>query len=49
MNAELKTYLATIGAIGGKNGRGASKRRSPEHYKRMAELRRAKRLQAKPA
>lgn len=44
----VKEYLASIGRRGGSSGTGAKKRRSPEHYKRMAEIRKAKRKAKKP-
>ena len=33
---EITRYLAEIGSQGGKNGTGAKKRRSTEHYQGMA-------------
>lgn len=39
----VKAYLAEIGRKGGASGTGDRKRRSPEHYKRMAAARKAKR------
>ena len=39
----IKEYLANIGKRGGKSGRGTKKRRSREHYQRMAKLSHAKR------
>ena len=36
-------YLAEIGARGGSKGTGASKRRSPAHYARLARIRAEKR------
>lgn len=42
---EVREYLASIGAEGGKKGGKASgprKRRSPEHYAKMVAARRAK-------
>lgn len=42
----VSDYMAQIGAEGGKKGgtaKGKRKRRSPEHYQRMVEARRAKR------
>jgi hypothetical protein len=42
MNA-IKAYLSAIGARGGASGKGASKRRSKEHYQRAALAMHAKR------
>jgi hypothetical protein len=42
MVANIKNYMAGIGQKGGKNGTGDSKRRSPDHYKKMVEIRNAK-------
>lgn len=45
----VREYMAAIGAAGGAKGGkagGQRKRRSPEHYQRMADARRAKRLAA---
>jgi hypothetical protein len=42
----VSDYMARIGAEGGKKGgaaKGKRKARSPEHYKRMVEARKAKR------
>lgn len=39
----VKAYLAEIGRKGGAAGTGARKCRSPEHYKKMAAARKAKR------
>lgn len=39
MAKQPSKYLAEIGRKGGAAGRGAAKRRSPEHYRRMVELR----------
>lgn len=39
-----KQYMADIGRKGGANGTGESKRRSPEHYRRLAKLGVAARL-----
>jgi hypothetical protein len=36
----VSTYMAVIGAKGGKNGKGASKVRSAAHYRRMVAIRR---------
>lgn len=44
---EVKKYLSKIGEKGGSAGRGASKRRSPEHYAKMVEARKKKREQRK--
>ena len=44
--AAVSAYLASIGAKGGKAS-GDAKRRSPEHYKRLAEIRKAKRSKRK--
>jgi general stress protein YciG len=38
----VKKYLSDIGRKGGLSGRGASKRRDPEHYRKMVEARRKK-------
>lgn len=50
-NAELEERLqelekpirseaaAALGSMGGKSGRGTAKRRSPEHYQRLAKIR----------
>lgn len=39
--ASVKDYLAKIGSKGGKT-KGPSKARSPEHYKRLAAMKRKK-------
>lgn len=39
--ASIKDYLAKIGSKGGK-AKGPSKARSPEHYKRLADMKRKK-------
>lgn len=36
---KLKKYMSEIGRKGGKAGRGESKRRDPDHYKKMVEAR----------
>jgi hypothetical protein len=36
----VSSYLAEIGAKGGKNGKGAKKTRDASHYRRMVETRR---------
>jgi hypothetical protein len=36
----VSTYMAEIGAKGGKNGRGARKTRTAAHYQKMVEVRR---------
>jgi hypothetical protein len=41
----IKEYMASIGRKGGKAATGTKKRRSPEHYKKMAEARKKKRKQ----
>lgn len=33
---DISEYMRTIGKKGGKNGTGASKRRSPDHYRKIA-------------
>jgi hypothetical protein len=33
-----KDYLAQIGSKGGKAGKGAAKRRDPEHYRTISQL-----------
>jgi hypothetical protein len=38
-----------IGQIGGRNGRGKSKTRSPEHYKRLTRIRAANAKKRKAA
>ena len=38
----IKKYLSKIGRKGGKSGSGDSKRRAPEHYKKMVEARKKK-------
>lgn len=43
---DVKAYLAKIGSKGGK-AKGSVKARSPEHYKRLADMKRAKK-QEKP-
>lgn len=40
----VREHMASLGANGGKAGTGAAKRRSPEHYKKMALARRKKKL-----
>ena len=35
---------ATLGARGGAKGRGETKRRSPEHYQRLAQIRKENRI-----
>lgn len=42
---DIKKYLSEIGQKGGSAGRGASKRRDPEHYRKMVENRKKKREQ----
>ncbi|MFA7100133.1 MAG: hypothetical protein WC143_08680 [Eubacteriales bacterium] len=44
---EIKKYLSKIGKKGGSAGRGASKRRSPEHYAKMVAARNKKSEQRK--
>ena len=44
---EIRKYLSEIGKKGGQAGKGDSKRRDPEHYKKMVEARNVKRQQAK--
>jgi general stress protein YciG len=39
---DIKKYLSEIGKKGGSSGRGASKRRDPEHYRKMVEARKKK-------
>lgn len=39
----IREYLATIGSRGGSAAKGDKKRRSREHYQRMAKLSHAKR------
>lgn len=41
---ELSEYLSEIGKKGGKNGTGAAKRRSPEHYQKMVQAKKEKAL-----
>jgi hypothetical protein len=44
MDHELRKYLAAIGRKGGEKGgktKGAAKRRSPEHYERLAAMKRS--------
>ncbi len=43
MKEQIKKYLSDIGRKGGKAASGDKKRRSPEHYKRMVEIRRKNR------
>lgn len=45
MDKTPSNYLAEIGRKGGAAGKGASKRRPPEHYRRMAELSVARRAE----
>lgn len=42
---DIKKYLSEIGQKEGSAGRGASKRRDPEHYRKMVETRKKKREQ----
>jgi hypothetical protein len=44
MDDDVRKYLASNGARGGAAGTGESKRRSPEHYRRLARLGVAARL-----
>jgi hypothetical protein len=46
MNESVRKYLSANGAKGGAGGTGESKRRSPEHYRRIARLGVAARLKA---
>ena len=43
--SDLSKYMATIGAKGGRVG-GATKARSPEHYRKMVEARNRKKTMA---
>jgi hypothetical protein len=45
MSKPPREYLASIGRKGGQAGKGGAKRRPPEHYRRMAEIRAANRAQ----
>jgi hypothetical protein len=36
----VSDYMAKIGAVGGKSGKGKSKARSAAHYKKLVEIRR---------
>jgi hypothetical protein len=38
----VRDYMAKIGAKGGKASRGKKKVRSPEHYRKLVEIRRRK-------
>ena len=49
MDDKLKQYLSEIGRKGGQSATGEKKRRSQEHYKRMVEARRQRKLQEKPS
>lgn len=48
MDDNLKKYLSDIGRRGGQSATGDKKRRSPEHYKRMVDARRQRKLKEKP-
>jgi len=41
---KVTKYLSDIGRKGGKSGKGESKKRSPEHYKKLVEIRRINRF-----
>ena len=39
MKDDVKKYMSEIGKKGGASGRGASKRRGPDHYRKMVAAR----------